>query len=1120
MNQDILSMSQGNEPSYHDRIAAIQNATREEILQCIADPNCKSWFLHDVFRNRHDNDDIMIKSILEHMQCPPRLLIITRRIKPEWMKDSPVIQSIEKLPPDDERRIELRSFMVLFSLSPLEDFLTDTFYSQDLRNRSQPKRANNGERLPTDLSWDRDECMKELLRRTPNFILEHYLTDKESQDTLATWLDWNLLSPNLPNFDARYRALAASRNDIPADQTLALSRDNSAVVRRALAANTKVDESIRMTLTQDSNTKVAEEAAKHLSETARAQLLQQSHGKSKTGSNNTADDRDLLMILRLPTVETSELSRIAASAPPLFACAATLHASADTDVCAALIQRNDIPQWAYIGAALISDDASFVNEMLSTKDAHLQIALADNPHLSDTQAEALLAASKSDRCLANLANTKINNIEFLERITAGAKDAPAWVTALKMALDPKTGATDLKSIYSTSEFRYLVHSRLIARHPNCPKDLHRKFVVYLPDDLALNPSYALQVLEAGKPVAAKPFDRWKINEYLDNGDGHEFIYRWVIEHEEWSDARKTISASRVNPNWVRRFVVLDDTHAYRRFLHENAVEYSEYEYRMIARIAGAGVKKNLIERSRLSNDLLLELTADKDKAVAMSAQTMAQKRNLKVAVEIDKSGIKGLGNKMARLDLASATHDLEILQMLAEDPTKDVRAAVAYREELDLPSLLKLLQDKESIVVSRSLSNLRRRKLENSDFEQMQSILKSLIASSTYDEYLRRSAFEFISDAVFVDSQYQGGEGIFDNLILEKTNNQTIIDDAISKLSEGKKKISGHALAKNPNTTKSQLDRLIKLEPRTVSSAIEYANSADELIHIYQNHKTVISQYKLHSRLRCRAEFNASEIEQLYACLPADDFLNFAGSQSYKLTDEALIPIIERLHTNNEFYNIVIAKDLPNASTRYLFDVLLKMKNDSLLGTFISGNKIDSGDIDLLMKNATEYLRCAIARHQMINDFQLEKLCNDRSMEVREAIFYSEFIDKDKLSATFLKSLQGSTDQYILEEVRKRLQAKGEASAHGEQLPATLILKKFGVPLSAAKFNKILQENGFIEISKRESHTKPGEYRESKKLSSKGEIYGRNDEDGYGDYKIYYFTSEFDALLKANGLLT
>lgn len=84
----------------------------------------------------------------------------------------------------------------------------------------------------------------------------------------------------------------------------------------------------------------------------------------------------------------------------------------------------------------------------------------------------------------------------------------------------------------------------------------------------------------------------------------------------------------------------------------------------------------------------------------------------------------------------------------------------------------------------------------------------------------------------------------------------------------------------------------------------------------------------------------------------------------------------------------------------------------------------------------------------------------------------------------------------------------------GNTEPITNLLKKHGVPLSAAKANKILLAKGILEERTRPSETEPGKVRTYKALTELGLRYGVNREQQMIDETTpRYFAETFEELV-------
>lgn len=1110
MPNDLHTLCLENMPHYLTRTLAIRQADKGDILACIANSDCQSWFLDDVLRNYPANDDDLVKQILQHGNCPKRVLIFVKLFQPDWVENTSVMAEIRLALMGEDMRMEWAMLKYDNKAEDLEEAL-ETLYSLDIkmwsRNLGAPDKYN------PKLDWDGNKVvgMTELLKRAPAFLIRAFCDHKESQPTFARYLNWDELRPLLLNMEPKIRAIAATRDDLASDLVASLSADSSVLVRSAIANNPLTDEQTLLSLAGDKSSKVAQAALNNLPGEIRNRLLQKDVAPQKLEAHD--DVGSLLLTLRLPTVDPAILAGIAERSSAVIACAATLHPATTQTALDAVSRREDFPEWALLGVALKTNDVSVIDLLLKSQSKSIQIGLSGNPHLSKEQALKLLKNTKEERVRANVANLFIDDAELLQQIAATAQTGSNWLTLLKLVLDAASGPKDLKTVFENSKFRYLVLTRLVARHPNCPPDLYRTFVYYLPEDLALNPTYALKVLETGQPAKPRYLDPYIVSEYWNRGNAPEYLCRWTWRSGDLVEMRKVISSYHADPNLVRHTVIMDDVHVHKRFLHENSIRFGEYEYQVLALVGNTAVKKLLLDKSDVSDELVISLAQSPDKAVAMAAQKLAQERKLGVTVKIDKSSKKSLGNKAARLDLAKSTQDVDLLKVLAADPVRDVRYEVAGRDEASLDILIQFLDDADDLVLQQSIHNLERRNVGPDQHERMQSIYRRIFLDEGRKDQTREMVLRYIDDIAFAEHLFAEGEGKFDSAILRKTGSMPILDKALFELARGNNKINAWVLYENQNLTPQHMDTLIMQKPRDLEYLLKYAASARRLLYLMDRHPEMLKRNT--DSLRYSNKFSPADVLALFKELDADTFIPLVRGSLHRLADEDLIPMLSSLSTAERFISVIANTRYSTEVKKAIFNIVENSKNRKWIAEYSYSFPLDEKTIDRYLAICSKGIQRAIAHSQTLTDRQLLVLCECQDDDVRGSLL--EPRNAARLPVAYVRGIARSTSHYCAE-ARAELLRRGISLDDLDPLSATVILKKFDVDLSVIKFNELMLAKGLIDVVSRESSSKPGKFKESKKLSETGSRYGNNKEDSQGDYIIVYFPDTFSELLVEIGI--
>ena len=212
---------------------------------------------------------------------------------------------------------------------------------------------------------------------------------------------------------------------------------------------------------------------------------------------------------------------------------------------------------------------------------------------------------------------------------------------------------------------------------------------------------------------------------------------------------------------INAFIILDTykaTHIHNRILRKDTPVCSEFVYRLIATTGTPLQRKQLasLKLKRVYPQLLRELTSDKDSSVRQAASKQATKRGLAPAQQPDKTSLRTLGNKAARIDLAKSSSDPDILYMLSEDKVRDVRRALAKRQ-LPLPfvCLEKLLTDSDDHVVSSAVRILDRM-MESAtppSRDQLQTAITQIIENKDFSPGLKSRVLVYCDNQALLAAQ-------------------------------------------------------------------------------------------------------------------------------------------------------------------------------------------------------------------------------------------------------------------------------------------------------------------------------------------------------------------------------
>lgn len=1117
MEYNLEQLSIQDKPGNRQRIKQIQDADRDIIEACLENEYCQPWFLDEVFRHRYDNDDHLIKKVINHSDCPHHLIALVDNFHPLWLENSSAMAEVQlsMLEPKGKQAWEhlKRKYQIKF----IGSLIKRQLFKDDIDS------------IVDETDGTISGVLGELYSRTPDFIIKAYLQDKDKDNhkSIAQSLPVDLLAANLPFFDPKTRAIVAARRDLSEAVSLLLLKDKSMLVRKALAENKHSSEDILLALAQDKNLKIVDAALRQLPDKQRAQLIQE---KLTSGSQSSRETIQL-MVLRMRQLNPQVLLTISKEASPLFCCAATLHRSAEKTVIQAAEQRTDLPLWAKIGIALKSDNEVLLTKLIQSNNVHIHIALSDNTSMSRENTLALIKQTKKDRVLANIANHYIDDKEILQIIISHCDQHDLRLKNMAHLLDIKTKATKIQQVRTEFSRYFLVLSRLIIRHPNCPKGSFRSHAYYLPDDAKQNPNYH-KLLKKGDEIIVPQADAdWKVDEQLDSGYALEFLTHWINTRasSDFTNKRKTITCKNNNPNEVRTLAIVDDSHTHRRFIHKMSKQLSEYEDRMLLYVASPAIKKVIIESYRLSEDVIVKLAHDKNKLVSMAAIKASKNQGFSINVQLDKSNLKNLGNKAARMELAQKSNDLDILKLLLNDKTRDVRAALAERDNLDFDSLVSLLNDTDDEVVKNSLKTIYYRKLEESQREQCQIYFQDIINNKNRGDNIQCWAFNYINDTQFIDAHYQSGKGLFDKTIIEKTANSEFIDQAIFDLIRGDNKFSVYSLSKNTNLNLQQCEHLLAHKADVIELLISNISSIDDLLHLHKKNGSHFYTTDWKISFEHRLECSQSDIQRLHKHLNKEDFINITKKQLHKLDDNVFADLLPTIYHEDCFYNIIDNKNYSDRAKKILLDFIVTKNNSYNLFSYIASFPLEKQWIDKFINHKSEKVCRALIEYQHLSKEQNLKICQNLSVDSLEKLFYYDKIKLQQFPDDLLINIICRNDDDWNYNDNDSIQSGAivELKIRDSSLPknckpctTTVILKQFEVPLSAVKFNKIMLEKNYLKISKRESAYKSGKYRESKKLTQQALKYGYNSLNYNDDYTINYYPIFFMELLQELGINT
>jgi len=725
-------------------IKEILDANSSELIQKLESANCQEWFAGLAFVLKSHEVPELTQQILNHPNCPLDILSLFCSLAPEQLEQTTAADRIQKIIAqngEDHWKETVKAKFTQFSASELNYHGSAYLIYRNL----VASQIDN-------LCYQMTECPAD------SRIMGYHHVAFELIIDLDTWLP--APPPILANHAIKRLCENGSKGDLAvfprmvpnptAEQLLRLAAGAKWQSRLYAASHSDCPDDALRTLSKDSSKKVAKAALTRLPLSA---------GPESQVTENTAEPsgKNLLAATLSQTINTKQLREIARSGCALSACAATLHSNSTIDVIHAADQR-DLPEWAQLGIARYTDSKERIESLLKGASKFIRIALAANPVLTKQQALQLLG---DDWCNAIIANRFIDDSEVLDSITEPEK----WPEMLATLRNSDTKAKQLQTLFNKRGFGFEVVSRLMARHPNCPKIYYKRLAAYCPEDLKQNPTYALSLLESGKAIT-QPFRAESIYAQMENGsDSYEMAITDALNRytDDNDLIRRIAGSAALNPNEANRLAITGDRHIHNRILRKETPGYSEFVYRLIATTGTPLQRKQLasLKLKRVYPQLLRELTSDKDSSVRQAASKQATKRGLAPAQQPDKTSLRTLGNKAARIDLAKSSSDPDILYMLSEDKVRDVRRALA-KHQLELPfaCLEKLLTDSDDHVVSSAVRILDRM-MESAtppSRDQLQTAITQLIEKKDFSPGLKSWVLPYCDNAPLLESMLEQRE--------------------------------------------------------------------------------------------------------------------------------------------------------------------------------------------------------------------------------------------------------------------------------------------------------------------------------------------------------------------------
>ncbi len=866
--------------------------------------------------------------------------------------------------------------------------------------------------------------------------------------------------------------------------------------------------------------------------------------------DRSSDTKTYLATLRTEHLQPEALARVAADATPLLCCSATLHPEADQSVYHAAAMRDDLPVWARIGLALHCAEPALIDDFITSKNKDLQLAVSDNPHLSEFQALALIAESDDTEVWARLGCRYLDSVTVLDALTSQKGRNSAWQSRVKSLRNPATAGKRLQNLLWDMEPRSEFVARLIARHPKCPLDLLKMLAFYLPEDVAQNPTYQQKLQNAPHTVEPAPFSKKRTNDFLNGAYAPEFLLNWVMDNDpELKNLRRCIHAPAVNPNKVRWLAVSGDANTQRKFVDWlGKRDYSEYEYHMLALTGSPSVKKALLERNVVSDALLIELVNDRAGAVRVLAREFAERRNLKIPLTKTRQKAP---SKAERIEVAEKSTDPDELGKLANDRTKDVRAIVASNENTPVEALKELVLDADDSVCSHALRTLQDAPAVELEALAFQQQLQELAMNNQRIDQVRILAFYLLRDTSCLATLYTGSGSKLDCKVLQYCSDPNFIDQVLVLIRDGENPEVARNLAYNGHATlKQKLSFPVKLYPKLLTDLLLNTKDKAEIMTLCLKFREAVSEDPgiagtEYAISHLKPEFSPCEILELYEQLEPFAFYQLAGRVLHTLSAEKAIPILKNLvrcerptkgiadnpsyclEVSNALRDMLVEAEewytLGDLFSHYqqpenVIEALLERPDTTLHRFIAKTQELSDAQVTQLLGSRDWLVRQALARYQNLTDKQLDALCRDLEIRVIMELFKSETICCDRLPTWVIcRALSPGYCGELDEKALSLLKQRGirHDMAYLEQTSA---LELFDISISTRKFNQLLAEHDIIELA--DGHNSYGQPVRIKRFARRSRHFGFNLSEKEWVFEPQFFPATFPELLEELGLST
>ena len=786
---------------------------------------------------------------------------------------------------------------------------------------------------------------------------------------------------------------------------------------------------------------------------------------------------------------------------PVVRCVCAMHNAADKNVIQLIL--SDEVEWVKGAVAYRTSNVDIMAQLSRSTDLDVLRHLSNNRNLPVSIAIEILNSTfgTDEQVRLGLAGMHVHDNTFMEALRATRVRATAWEKDLDIALLETTRKETLSRLHNKPSRGELCVSRAIARHVNCPARYLPIFMSGIPEDAMANPANLMDALE-GTQIAQDTYPEWLLRKRIHKGKCHAFITNSYCLQSQLKYQRLASTCRFVHPVLLDRVAIIDDGLIQRRLVERGVSHLTRFAIELLSYSKRPTIRKLLLEQDNLPVDVIERLCSDEDRSVQLVALRSAKKAGLTVKnleiCEVSKTG--SLGNKAVRLELAVHTQDAAIVERLVFDKVVDVRRALAKRCDLTNDMLLHLCNDSDQKVAVDAILAIKNVQLTTDQNADLQRTLVDTLRNESSATWLKSICIDLVEDKHILDELYnKGALKELSNIIAPYVKTSVTIDKLMLDFKNKRTcERSFLALLKNPQLSLEQTRDIVEYAKLTEEQTLDHISNAS-------NCMTIIKEMDLKSLFNnndptLKPDFTVQQLNELLAL--HNKFIRFLAMHTHKLPDEIVIGAVESL-PRGSLKRMCSVSGWKEPVYSWLFEWAYASdehsnKEHDLQGPlcrFVTKQKLTDKQIPRLMNHDDSDVKRCLANHHSAHlcEEHLLQLACDNDFEVRWNVLGNCY-ETDHFPQSVLQMLGKDKDKEIKNDARARLRELGielESSNDRNSMAISHLLKKSNAPLSAVKANQKLLELGILEECQRESTSKPGQMRTFKKLTQKGDAFGK-----------------------------